>query len=72
MKHLHRYLRELMWRHNHRSYPVLEQMGGAVQNMVGRRLRLRDMRRGGRLVSAMTVELEKSMPLQGELFSLAA
>ena len=72
VKHLFRYLAELMWRHNHRSSPVLDQMGAVVWNMEGRRLRLRDMRAGGRSVSAMTVELGKLLPLQPELFSLAA
>ena len=72
VKHLPRYLRELMWRHNHRNSPVLDQMGAVVRNMDGRRLRLRDMRSGGRFVTAMTVELGKFLPLQRELFQLAA
>ena len=72
MKHLHRYLAELMWRHNHRTTRVLDQMGMAVRNMEGRRLRLRDMMMGGRSVSAMTFELDKLLPSQPELFSLAA
>ena len=45
IKHLHRYLAELMWRHNHRGTPVLEQMGSLVRRMDGRQLRLMDMRR---------------------------
>ena len=72
MKHLPRYLAELMWRHNHRTVRVLEQMGAAVRNMNGRQLRLQDMRRGGRSGPATVVELDKPMPLQPELFSLAA
>ena len=76
-KHLHRYLTELMWRHNHRGSLVLDQMGMAARNMNGRRLRLRDMRRGGRSALATTAELEKPLPHRGglelrnvELFSL--
>ena len=72
LKHLPRYLAEFMWRHNHRTFSVLEQMGAVVRNMDGRQLRLQDMRRGGRSGPASVVELDKPMPLQPELFSLAA
>ena len=73
-KHLHRYLAELMWRHNHRGTLVLEQMGTVVRRMDGRRLLLRDMRRGGRSASAAAMGLERplAVPVQPELFSLAA
>ena len=67
-----RYLAEFMWRHNHRAVEVLEQMGAVVRNMAGRQLRLQDMRRGGRSGSVTVVDLDKPMPLQPELFSLAA
>ena len=70
-KHLPRYLAEVMWRHNHRSTPVLEQMGSLVRNMDGRRLRLRDMRLGGRSALATKAQMPERMPLQAELFSLA-
>ena len=72
VKHLRRYLAEVMWRHNHRSSRVLDQMGSVVRNMVGRRLRLRDMRSGGRSVRVADLERNERMPLQTELFSLAA
>ena len=72
VKHLPRYLAEFMWCHNHRAVEVLEQMGAVVRNMAGRQLRLQDMRRGGRSGPASVVELDKPMPLQPELFSLAA
>ena len=72
VKHLPRYLAEFMWRHNHRAVEVLEQMGAVVRNMAGRQLRLQDMRRGGRSGSATVVDLDRPMPLQPELFSLAA
>ena len=71
-KHLPRYLAEVMWRHNHRSTPVLEQMGSVVGNMDGRRLRLQDMRLGGRSALATKAELPERAPLQAELFSMAA
>ena len=73
VKHLHRYLAEVMWRHNHRSSRIFDQMGSVVRNMDGRRLRLRDMRSGGKSVRLATLERgDERMPLQPELFSLAA
>ena len=72
VKHLPRYLAEFMWRHNHATVGVLEQMGAVVRNMAGRRLRLQDMRRGGRSALVKNVHLDRPMPLQPELFSLAA
>ena len=74
IKHLHRYLAELMWRHNHRGTPVLEQMGSLVRRMDGRQLRLMDMRRGGRSASTMVMGRERplAVPVQPELFLLAA
>ena len=72
VKHLHRYLAEVMWRHNHHNSRVLDQMGSVVHNMVGRRLRLRDMRSGGRSVRVADLERDERMPIQTELFSLAA
>ena len=72
VKHLHRYLAEVMWRHNHSGSRVLDQMGSVVRNMEGRRLRLRDMRAGGKSVRLADLERDERMPIQGELFSLAA
>ena len=72
VKHLHRYLAEVMWRHNHRSSRVLDQMGSVVRNMDGRRLRLRDMRSGGRSVRVAMLERDERKPLQLELLPLAA
>ena len=70
VKHLGRYLAEVMWRHNHRSSRVLDQMGSVVRNMDGRRLR--EMRAGGKSVRLADLERDERMPVQGELFSLAA
>ena len=44
----------------------------AVSNMDGRRLRLRDMRSGGRSVRLADLERDERMPIQTGLFSLAA
>ena len=72
VKHLFRYLAEVMWRHNHSDSRVLDQMGTAVRNMEGRRLRLRDMRAGGRSVRLADLERDERQPVQPELFYLAA
>ena len=72
VKHLHCYLAETMWRHNHRGSRVLDQMGSVVRNMEGRRLRLREMRSGGRSVRVASLEREHRFPIQTEMFSLAA
>ena len=72
VKHLFRYLAEVMWRHNHSGSRVFDQMGSVVRNMDGRRLRLRDMRACGRSVRLATLEQDDRMPLQAELFYLAA
>lgn len=61
-----------MWRHNHSGSRVLDQMGSVVRNMEGRRLRLRDMRASGKSVRLADLERDERMPIQGELFSLAA
>ena len=47
-KHLLRYLAELAWWHNHQDRTMLERMEGVIHGMEGRRLTLREMRRGGR------------------------
>ena len=67
VKHLHRYLSESMWRHNHSDSPVLDQMGSVVRNMDGRRLRLREMRAGGRSLRFGMLEQgqDQRLPLQG-------
>ena len=61
-KHLPRYLAELSWLHNHRGRTVLERMADAVRNMVGRRLTLEEMRRGGR-DNLKTIAAEGRPPL---------
>ena len=71
VKHLHRYLSEITWRFNHATLPVKDQMGQAVRNMVGRGLRLKDMRRGGRSLMATATKVDKFGALQLELLSLA-
>ncbi len=68
----HQYLAEVMWRHNHRSSPVRDRMSSVVRSMEGRRLRLRDLRAGGRSVRLMDLEREERHTIQGELFRLAA
>ena len=72
VKYLHRYLAEVMWRHNHSGSRVLDQMGSVVRNVDGRRLQLREMRAGGRSVRLADLERDERMPLQLELLSLAA
>ena len=72
VKHLHRYLAEVMWRHNHSGSRVRDQMGAVVRNMEGRRLRLRDMRAGGKTVRLADLERDERQPIQPELFRLAA
>ena len=47
-------------------------MGAVVRNMEGRRLRLRDMRAGGKTVRLADLERDEREPLQTELFYLAA
>ena len=69
VKHLHRYLSEVMWRFNHPAVPVKSQMGQAVRNMVGRCLRLKDMRRGRRSSVATSTKVGKFGYLQLELLS---
>lgn len=61
-KHLPRYLSELSWPHNHRGRTVLERMAEAVHNMTGRRLTLKEMRRGGR-DNLKTIASEARPPL---------
>ena len=69
-KHLHCYVTELAWRHNHRQLPVIERMAAAVKGMIGKRLTRKQMREGGRsgLHHTPPTEHGPQFPVQLELF----
>ena len=67
-KHLPRYLAEHSWRHNCRGRTVLERMKDAVRNMAGRRLTLKEMRRGGRDNLKTVAAVGRPLPPQLELW----
>ena len=67
-KHLPRYLGELMWRHNSRPLSVQGRMASVVSNMSGRRLTLKEMRRGGRADLGTIKSVESPSSAQLELW----
>ena len=69
-KHLHRYISEMTWRHNHRHLPVIERMAAVVTGMIGRRLTRKEMRQGGRAGLSSIPPTEHGPPtaVQLELF----
>ena len=67
-KHLPRYIAELVWRHNSRPLKVLDRMASIVSHMSGRRLTLKEMRRGGRAALGTIKSVERPSSAQLELW----
>ena len=67
-KHLHRYVTEFKWRHNHRPETVLERMQFIARNMRDRRLTLREMRAGGKASEGVVNAAVISQPPQLEFW----